>query len=563
MDIGINKKHTGVMLFLVLGFFVLGSGLVVLAWQNLKQQQEHVLSQLEVTGRAIIRSVEASLYRGIFRGMGPGRWSESGEFTDLARDVLEELVAEGDVVFLDIYSARGRLFISRHQGAAEMFEPDQSMLESAMAGIWTETTEFMGDQVFIMGVPSTRMDMMSRSRRPVPEHSETGQGVIFLALDMGSYLDVYSGFRRNIIFQIIFTLGAVMLFWLLLFAFVHRKEQGRKLMQLRTFHSRLLDNMPDGLLSVDRNQLVTAANPAARNILKTGPEIIGSVLSQIMPVKLDMESGRGWTQVDLEDKTLEILYLPIREESQSLVLIRDRTRMRGLEKDLEHSRDLAALGRFAAALAHEIRNPLSSLRGFAQYFMQKFRQDDPAFSYARTMVMESDRLNRVVTDLLYLARPRSITPAVLNIKEVFQETADLLQSDLDTKKCRLSIDISQETIFADRDLLKQAIINLVLNSLNAVSREQGHISMISGRKGDMVQIVVRDNGHGMDPETREKSAEPFYSAGKQGTGLGLAIVRRIVRDHKGRLIIDSEPGRGTSVYLLFPDNGENIHEGKT
>ncbi|MFP4398450.1 MAG: hypothetical protein ACLFPY_10255, partial [Desulfonatronovibrio sp.] len=107
MDIGISKRLTGIMLFLVVGFFILGMGLIILTWQNLRQQQDHVFEQLEVTGRAIIRSVEANLYSGVFRGMRRGRMMEEGEFADLARDVLEELVAEGEVVFLDISGVRG------------------------------------------------------------------------------------------------------------------------------------------------------------------------------------------------------------------------------------------------------------------------------------------------------------------------------------------------------------------------------------------------------------------------------------------------------------------------
>lgn len=558
MDIGVSKKYTGIMLFLALGFFILGLGLISLIWQNLRQQQDHVQNQLEITGRAIIRSVEANLHRGAFRGMGPGRWTDEDEFLDLARNLLEELVAEGDVVFLDIYGTRGRLFISGYEGAAEVFQPTESMLATARTGVWRETTGFMDRQVFIMGIPARRMEVISRSRRAPTEepdsNSET-QGVIFIALDMSDHLDVYSGFRRTIFLQTVFTLGAILLFWFLLLAFLRKREQGQKFVQLKTFHSRLLDNMPDGLLSVDQDQVVTAANPAARDILKAGPEIVGQRLSGIMPMKLDINAGRGWTQIDLEDKSLEILFLPIRQEEQSLVLIRDRTRMKDLEKDLEHSRDLATLGRFAAGLAHEIRNPLSSLKGFAQYFLQKFNKDDPAHSYARTMVMESDRLNRVVTDLLFLARPRPINPVMVNVKELFEEIIYLLQSDLFTGNCEVSIELRNEFVLADRDLLKQALINLVLNSLSAVEDQKGKIALSSEKSRDMAKIVVSDNGLGMDPETRDKAMEPFYSARDRGTGLGLAIVQRIVRDHKGKVVIDSTPGEGTRVSLLFPDAG--------
>lgn len=562
MEIGVNRKYAGVLLFLVLGFFILGLGLIILTWQSLRQQQDHVLDQLEITGRAIIRSVEANLYRGVFRGMGPGRWAEEADFSDLARDVLEELVAEGDVVFLDISGIRGRLFISRYEGASEMFQPSREMLEQAEAGLWKDTAGFMGREVFIMGVPARRMDMMSRSRRTnLDEHVPDRPSVIFIALDMSNYLDVYSGFKRSIFFQTLFTLGAILLFWFLLLAFLRRREQGQEFLRLQTFHSRLLDNMPDGLLSVDQNRIVTSANPAAREILEAGPEIVGQKLSRAMPRKVDMSAGMGWTQMDLPHKSLEILFLPIREEEQSLVLIRDRTRMKELEKDLEHSRDLATLGRFAAGLAHEIRNPLSSLKGFAQYFTRKFDKDDPAYSYARTMVMESDRLNRVVTDLMYLARPRPVDPVLVDLRELFGEVVSLLQSDLAAGKCDIVVDVQKDSLRADRDLLKQALINLVLNSVSAVDCDNGRIVLSSKMNRNMLEICVIDNGHGMDPETRDRAMEPFFSARENGTGLGLAIVQRIARDHKGKMEIESTPGQGTSVCLIFPyDEGISAHE---
>ncbi len=552
MDIGINKKVTGFILFLTMGFFILGLGLILLTWQNLRQQQEHMFKQLEITGMAIIRSVEANLFRGVFRGSGPGRRVEQGEVFDMARDVLQEMVAESDVVFLDFSGGKTRLFISRHEDAAQFFEPSDVMIEKAMTGVWTEATNFMGTDVFILGIPASRINYLSRSRHSISGtlHGSDRQAVVFIALDMSSYLDVYSGFRQTIIMQTVFILGAILLLWFFLLAYFRRREQGEKLIQLKTFHSRLLDNMPDGLLSVDHNQMITAANPAVRDILGAGESIVGKQFSKVMPGRIDMESGSGWSQVELDDKSLEILFLPMKEESQSLVLVRDRTKMKDLERDLEHSRDLASMGSLAAGLAHEVRNPLSSLKGFAQFFLQKFDRDDPAHSYARTMVLESDRLNRVVTNLLYLARPRSLDMSKVNVKELFHEVVTLLGSDLNAKNCEVIIDVGAKIVVADRDHLKQALINLVLNSLSAIE-DRGMITLSSKENMDSVEIVVADNGRGMTAEVQKRAVEPFFSARDGGTGLGLAIVQRTVRDHGGKIEIDSLPGRGTRVRLIF------------
>ncbi len=554
MDIAVNRKSAGTLIFLVLGLVVLGAGLVLLTWQNLKQQEMHVREQLEITARAIARSVKANLYRGLFRSMGPGRWNQDSEAVQLVSDVLKDLVQGSDVVFVDIYSARGRIFISREEHEAEPFVPTQEMMDSAMQGSWTGRTEYLGQEVFVVGLPVRppvmRSMMGRRYAREMHHADEPGQ--VFIALDMTSHMDVYTGFRRTIILQAVFVLAAVLVIWFLMLAVIRKRDEQKKYAQLKTFHSTLLDNMPDGLLSVDSRGIVTAANPAASAILSREASLVGQNLQEIMPAGFDVQQEQAWMETILNDRNLEIMFLPMAKEKDALVLIRDRTRMKKLEKDLEHARDLATLGRFAAGLAHEIRNPLSSLRGFAQYFMHKFEENDPARAYAQTMVRESDRLNRVVSHLLYLARPRAVHPAEISLPALFQELEVLLGADLKENNCTLIMKPTAEKVRADSDLLKQALINLLLNSMEALKTGGGKIILGSTQTADSVCISAADNGPGMDEDTRARAMEPFFSTRDKGTGLGLAIVHRIVRDHKGSMEIISEPGSGTEVRLCFP-----------
>ena len=243
------------------------------------------------------------------------------------------------------------------------------------------------------------------------------------------------------------------------------------------------------------------------------------------------------------------------------MLLRDRTRMRHLEDDLAEAKRLAAIGSLAAGVAHEIRNPLSSLRGFAQLFATKLKGQEPLASYACTMVQEADRLNRVVTDLLYLARPRDIAPLQLDLPSLGESLHGLLRFDLERKNVAPVFDFAAPTAFADEDALKQAILNLVVNALDALPDEGGRLTIASSRESAQwedthepgVWISVTDNGQGMDEAVREHAFEPFFTAKRQGTGLGLAIVQGIMRAHRGRALIESTPGQGTSVRLFFPD----------
>ncbi|EFI34123.1 signal transduction histidine kinase, nitrogen specific, NtrB [Desulfonatronospira thiodismutans ASO3-1] len=554
MDIRLDRKEVSTALVFGLIFVLLGAGLFFLTWQNLRQQQEQVREHMALSAQSIGRGIEANLYRGAMRGMGGRRWADEQDFIPAAEDLLKELMQDGDVVFLGLYGPEGEEFYASRDILPVDFRPGPEMLEKASREVWNAELVLDGQQVFVQGFPSRRMGHM-RGRMLQENDPGNGYGSLFIALDMSGHLEAYSGYKRTISVQAVFTFTALFIIGLLAWGYVRKKEQGRQFVRLSSFHSRLLDNMPDGLISVNSRMEITAANPAAQELLDQNRNIVGSSLSEVLPLEIDLEQRSGWHELEMGNRSIEVLILPIGEEEDFLVLLRDRTRMRELESSLEHSRRLAAVGRFAAGLAHEIRNPLSSLKGFAQYFQQKFSGEEPASEYARTMVSEADRLNRVINDLMYLARPRSLQRVELNLADLFQEVRTLLEMDLRSGSVQLILEPGEVEVKADRDLIKQAVLNLVLNSLQA-SRQGGEISLRATREKDRVRIEVQDRGCGMDAATREKALEPFFSAREKGSGLGLAIVHRIVQDHGGEIEIDSMEGKGTRVALLLPDTSD-------
>ena len=170
------------------------------------------------------------------------------------------------------------------------------------------------------------------------------------------------------------------------------------------------------------------------------------------------------------------------------------------------------------------------------------------------MVQEADRLNRVITDLLFLARPRQLTFAQVPLAEMFQELETLLAMDLQATNCRLESVAEADTVLADRDALKQALINLIMNSVAALPESGGAIHLSSQTAETGVWVRVMDNGKGMTEEERGHALEPFYTTRDHGTGLGLAIVHAIMQEHGGHIGMDSTPGQGATVSLFFPAN---------
>lgn len=172
------------------------------------------------------------------------------------------------------------------------------------------------------------------------------------------------------------------------------------------------------------------------------------------------------------------------------------------------------------------------------------------------MVAEVDRLNRTVSALLQFSRPREPELTDVSLNQLLIKTKTLIQSDIDSHHVdfRLSLPKTEIVASVDPDMILQAVLNLMQNSIAAAS-DNDLIELGLEKEADQVYIRVRDTGKGMTVEEQSKMFDPFFTTRKDGTGLGMAVVLQIVEQHRGRIEVDSETGRGTCVKLIFPENG--------
>jgi two-component system sensor histidine kinase HydH len=242
-------------------------------------------------------------------------------------------------------------------------------------------------------------------------------------------------------------------------------------------------------------------------------------------------------------------------EMGSVLLLRDLREIRDLQEKVRRSERLASLGRLAAGIAHEIRNPLSSIRGFAQYFMNRLKGHEEEQGYASIMVKEVDRLNRVVTDLLDFSRPKEPHRELQPLQNILSHSVKLLGPELRKKGVQVEEEYEPDLppALVDRDQLSQAFLNLLLNSLESI--EGGGKIRITLKKGDNqhgIKVAVADTGRGISPEDLGRVFEPFFSTKRGGTGLGLAIVHQIVESHGGEVEVESTEGTGTTFRITLP-----------
>jgi two-component system sensor histidine kinase HydH len=238
-----------------------------------------------------------------------------------------------------------------------------------------------------------------------------------------------------------------------------------------------------------------------------------------------------------------------------LILFRDLTRIKSLQEEVERSARLASIGRLAAGVAHEIRNPLSSIKGFATYFKERYRQVPEDQETAEVMIREVDRLNKVITQLLEFARPTGIEKKPTAFMPFMKQSLKLVEGDLHNKGIQPDLDAQGEIeeVRLDPDRFKQVLLNLYLNAMEAM-KEGGslRIHVSKDASGENIQISIEDSGKGIRQEDLDHVFDPYFTTKSSGTGLGLAIAHRIVKAHGGDIRLESEWGKGTRVVITIP-----------
>ena len=237
-----------------------------------------------------------------------------------------------------------------------------------------------------------------------------------------------------------------------------------------------------------------------------------------------------------------------------MIAFQDLTQIRALEEASRRQDRLAAVGRMAASIAHEIRNPLAAMRGSIQMLRSEMGADPGQAQLMEIILRESDRLNRIIADFLNYARPRSIIRAQTDVGELLRETFTLMRHSPEvTRGQTLEAQLPREPLLADVDAeqVRQVFWNLSRNALQAMSDTGTLQADIREKSNGRMRITFTDDGCGMSPDQVEHLFEPFSST-TGGSGLGLSIVYQIIRDHGGTINARSREGQGTTIMIELP-----------
>lgn len=351
---------------------------------------------------------------------------------------------------------------------------------------------------------------------------------------------------------------------------------------------RLLDSLDDCVVVVDRERGMVMANRSFR--CRFGLLLEGLTKSQCgpgpeqPPCPCDKESfpcpAERTFEMGIATKTMacleredgkrefwEVLASPVKDEqgkvTQVVQVMRDVTDRRLLEQRLGHSERLAALGLMASGICHEINNPLASITTCLDGLQRRIRDQgisreaaaEEMVGYLALMQREISRCRELTGKLLTLSEKPKAHLDCVALHQLLEETLLLLDEQARSRRISITLDLSPEldTILADGYQLHQVLVNLLLNAMEAIGT-MGQISVTIRKKGDQAVIQVRDTGRGISSEDLKRVFEPFFTRakGKRGVGLGLTICESIVRQHKGDIRIQSQPGEGTTVTVVLP-----------
>ncbi len=350
-----------------------------------------------------------------------------------------------------------------------------------------------------------------------------------------------------------------------------------QLLHSRNVLRALFDSFPDGLYIIDHQYQLTAVNmQRARRAgrhpnLLVGGRCYQTLFNQQAPCPecrvLDTlnngdTSTRTYRDKDMGGEILEweIYTYPILDSEsqvvQAIVLEQDITEKRRLELTLAQSEKLAAMGQWAASLAHEINNPLTAIIANAQLLKREIPPEDDKHELVDLIARAGERANHVVRNMLDLARKEEYMFGPTDINQTIRRSLEFLQHELAARSIHLFLESGEDLplVNASPDHLQGVWLNLLTNAMDSIDRVSGEISLNTFARENEVYVVVEDNGQGIPPERLAHIFEPFYTtkAPGQGTGLGLPVCQRIIKQHGGRILVESQPGKGTKFTVILP-----------
>ena len=545
--------------------------------QNIHRQNESSLRLLLEKGAALIRSFEA----GTRTGMGM-RWSAVQ-----LQKLLTETAQQPDILYLLVADANGKILAHgdpEHIGRRHGRRLNLIQIAGSKKAQWRLLTKPDGKKIFevfrrfspaegSLGMRRGRMMMQMWFGPDANERINILQTdlIIFVGLDMASVEEAKSSdIKHTVIMGVILLLVGFAGIMLLFLAQNYRAAR-TSLSRIKAFSDNIVQHMPIGLVAIDNNDNVTSVNQVAKSILYIeDKEVIGKNAERVLPEELwqmlnSLDDEKRIIERDIDCKVSKGKVIPIEVGATLLndengtflgyvLLLKDLSEVRSLRKEIARSQRLASVGRLAAGVSHEIRNPLSSIKGFATYFKERYHDVPENQQISDLMIQEVDRLNRVVGQLHEFARPITISKKSIQLRTFIENSLKLIERQASENDIEIqsNITLKVESASIDPDRINQVLLNLYLNAIESMGTGgKLKVTLSESTKKDGIKVQVADTGAGIGKDDMAHIFDPYFTTKASGTGLGLAIAHNIIEAHDGDIKVESRLDQGTTITILL------------
>ncbi len=578
---------------------VLMSVVVCQAVVNNNREKKYMGTLLKQKGAALIRSFEAGARTGMMGMMGGG--------TNL-QTLLEQTASQPDISYIIIVDKTGKILAHSNSKMIGKQFTDPDLKKDFIAldkPHWKivhgkdHTSYFEVYKIFLPNLKhfmncSGKMMMNGKGSKKqmqkqcsmrcypgwmkklpaVMAMNPENRPVIFIGMDIKPFeaarlQDIHNS---GIMMAVVFCLGmagVISLFWAQNY-FASRKL----LLDTRAFASETIKSLPMGIVVVDKDSNVNYINDAACFLLAESfcnaeKENAEDILpDKIWQLRKKVTMGESVAEKEFFLETIEKKILPVLVSVTDIIddqgnalgfvfILKDLSELKELEIKMQRKEKLAALGSLAAGIAHEVRNPLSSIKGYATFFANLFEKESENRKAAYIMAEEVDRVDRVISELLEFAKPAELKLKETDVEQLISNSLRIIKHEAADAGVNIIKEFDQPlpVLKIDPDRFTQVLLNLYINAIQAME-DGGALTIKAGIKKDALILKICDTGIGISPENQESIFNPYFTTKKQGTGLGLAIVYKIIESHKGTIHIESIKGHGTTFVILIPVNSD-------
>jgi two-component system sensor histidine kinase HydH len=540
-----------VLILTLLLFFILG----YISYYELQREKDYLWELARVEGLNIAFSIQT---------LG----SEFILNRDILLEVLDLFQKEG-ISFIDVIDSNGIVRLSTSEKRMN------KRLEIKRPGIvnYIQTVDSENNRILQVIKP---FDFDDRFSSDLFGYLFLHDKYLLIGINLEDYYLRYNQIKQRIVlnYLIIFILSLLGIY--MIFRMQENLVIKRTLKNMKDYTTKLLETMDSGVISIDEQSIIKTFNKKSEEIFQLKRnEVIGKIAEKVLPIKIDNQSiyrlglqNRKKIEHEIEiytkDNTRKILEVNTSllsgdkdYDGGMVILVRDISQIKSLSEEINRNKRLASLGKLSSGIAHEIRNPLSSIRGLAQFLFQSSDKEDERKTDLSIILKEVDRLNQLINQILDFSRPKKLTISNFSIQKMITELIYLLQSEKNEKEIvfQFHSDLKNQFIDGDRNQLKQALMNIILNSIQAIE-QKGQITIlldtVINKNREMIQITIQDNGIGIAPDDLPHIFDPLFSNRENGCGLGLSIAYNIIELHQGTIKIESEKKRGTIVKILLP-----------